>query len=170
MLVVMFSGNWRRAYVSLRHLVDHLTSRDASKKRDFVAKSSNVFPQIILSNYLEGHLSNKSNVKGFHWSGATDLKTSLQFQGGFVQVNNNVESHASSMLISTLTTSELSGFVEPLEELYELAGLTGIQKTQILAIIDLLNEVSNSQSASAYANLDEPGRRYFCCSTKKGSN
>lgn len=146
-------GNWKRAYAAVRHLVECLTSSAASKMENISAKSSHIIPQILLSNYFDGILLKNSTVKGFQWSG--DLTgTSSQFQSSM-----NYEPIASNIMFpSSSTTSELNGFGEPLENLYQLAALTNTQKTQILAIIDLLGEVSIPH-ISIYESLDEPGRR-----------
>ncbi|KAK9279962.1 hypothetical protein L1049_013646 [Liquidambar formosana] len=162
LLINICSGNWKRAYVAVRHLVEFLTSNYASEKTHSSAKSSHIVPQIQLSYYFEGHLSESSTDKKFEWSGDTTLFTSSsQFQSGLTQFGYNAESDASNMFTSSSAKSELSGFAEPLEKLYNLAAINNIEKMQILAIIDLLNEVSSPHSASAYESLDQPGRRFW---------
>ena len=159
----MCIGNWKRAYIALQHLVECLTSTHAPERRHSTAKSSHIIPQIHLSNYFEGHLSKASTDKGFQWSREDTLVTlSAQFQRGPIQFSYNSESDAPrNMFSSSSTKSELSSFVEPLEKFYELAAITSSEKMQILAIIDLLNEVNNPHCASAYGSLDEPGQRYL---------
>lgn len=61
-------------------------------------------------------------------------------------------------LISPSTRSDLGGFPEPIDRLYDLGFMSIIEKVQMHAIIDLLQEVSNS--SSAYGSLDKSGRRY----------
>ncbi|XP_034708565.1 uncharacterized protein LOC117931671 isoform X3 [Vitis riparia] len=163
LLMNIYSGNWKRAYIALQHLVECLTSTHAPERRHSTAKSSHIIPQIHLSNYFEGHLSKASTDKGFQWSREDTLVTSsAQFQRGPIQFSYNSESDAPrNMFSSSSTKSELSRFVEPLEKFYELAAITSSEKMQILAIIDLLNEVNNPHAASAYGSLDEPGQRFW---------
>ncbi|KAJ4728093.1 Transducin family protein/WD-40 repeat protein [Melia azedarach] len=158
LLINIYSGNWKRAYVSVRHLVETLTSK--SEKRCCSAKSSHMVPHILLSTYFEGLPSQGSADNGFQWSGVNTLMTSSsQFNGGFSQFAYNVD--ASNFISSSSSKSEIGGFFESLENLNELPGITSVEKMEILAVIDLLNELDNKQSASAYENLDEPGRRFW---------
>ncbi|XP_021635931.2 uncharacterized protein LOC110632123 isoform X2 [Hevea brasiliensis] len=154
LLMNLYSGNWKRAYVSLRHLVEFLTSGHASEKKCSSGKKCHIAPQIPLSNYFEKLTLKDSMDEEFQWSADARLPTSSsQF---FV---HDTMSSDSNHLFTSSTTSELCGFVEPLEKMYELAALTNIEKLQILAIIDLLTEIQHS--SSAYDNLDEPGRRFW---------
>ena len=151
----MCLGHWKRACAALRHLVEYLTSGYASEKRCSSGKNSSIAPQIHLSNYLEVLLSKDSTNNGFKWSADVILPTS---SSQFFMYGTNFDA-SNNVSVPSLTTSELFGFIEPLEKMYDLAALTNIEKLQILAIIDLLSEIQ--QSSSAYENLDEPGRRYF---------
>ncbi|KAK6239684.1 hypothetical protein QUC31_005153 [Theobroma cacao] len=159
----IYSGNWKRAYISVRHLVEYLNSSYISEKIYHHPKRSDIVPQIPLSNYIEGILSNSSTENAFRWSGnATSMASSLQFQSGLTQFAYNLAPDASSNMFSLSSSkSGLRDFLEPINKLHELAAITAAEKMQILAIIDLLNEVSNPQSASVYENLDEPGRRFW---------
>lgn len=163
MLFLMSLGNWKRAYVSVRHLVEYLTSNDVSEKIYPSTKSGHIVPQILLSNYFEGFLSKSSANNEFKWSGVDTSMTSSQFNGGITLFAYNFESVDAStyMVNSSSPKSELCDFVESLENLHGLPAITTIEKMEILAVVDLLKEVSTMQSVSAYENLDEPGRRYF---------
>lgn len=145
-------GNWKRAYLSLSHLVEYLTS--ASEGRSNSTRSGYVVPQILLSNYFEGLLVKDSTETGFRWADARKPTSSLQFFAYDTKFDV-----FSSMSGSSSRKSDLSSYIEPLEKLYELAALTNLDKLQVFAIIDLLGEVQ--QSASSYATIDEPGRRYL---------
>lgn len=155
LLMNIYSGNWKRAYIVVRHLVEYLISSSAYKMGNISAKSNDIIPQILMSNYFDGDLWKGSANKEIQWSG--DLfGTSSQFQSGI-----NLEPLASNNIFpSSSSKSELSGFGEPLENLYQLAALTNAEKIQILAITDLLGEVSVPQS-STYESLDEPARRFW---------
>eukprot|EP00257_Ricinus_communis_P018591 XP_015577351.1 uncharacterized protein LOC8263496 [Ricinus communis] len=155
LLMNIYSGNWKCAYAAVRHLAEYLTSGYASERRCSSGKNSFIAPQIHLSSYFEGLLSRDSTVKEFKWRADVNLPaSSSQFfvHGTNFDASNNI-------FPSSTTASELHGFVEPVEKMYDLAALTNVEKLQILAIIDLLTEIQ--QSASAYENLDEPGRRFW---------
>lgn len=159
-LVLMCSGNWKQAFAAVRHLVDCLIS--VSKKGHDNTKFSHIVPQILLSSYFEEIPLKGSTNKGFQWGGVNTLTTSSsQYDTGFIPFSHNLESDASNyMSNSSSQKSEVSGFVELIKNLYKLAAITDQEKVEILALVDLLNEISNVHSASAYQNLDEPGRRY----------
>lgn len=137
----------------MSHLIEHLSSDKKSS-----ANPTYTIPEILLSDYFEGAVKTSTD-KGVQWS--TNSLTS-QFKEGVSQWTFNWESISNdNSFIPSSTKSEFSSFIEPLEKFYELAGLTSMEKTQTLAIVDLLGEISNKSSASAYESLDEPGRRYF---------
>ncbi|KAL5540048.1 hypothetical protein UlMin_042821 [Ulmus minor] len=158
LLVNIYAGNWRRAYLALRHLVDSLTH--ASEKRCGARNSSHIVPQIPLPNYFEGLAPKNSPDKGFHCGGDATLTTSSFQSQNLSQFAYNLDPDASNNLsLSSSTKSELSAFIEPLEKLYQLAAISDVEKTQIIAVIDLLVEVTNPHSA--YGSLDEPGQRFW---------
>ncbi|KAJ1378686.1 WD40/YVTN repeat-like-containing domain superfamily [Sesbania bispinosa] len=160
LLTNISSGIWKRAYVAVRHLVECLTSNGDPKKRH--VSKRNGLPNIILSNYLEGQISKSSQDKGFRWSGdAASLTSISQAPSSLIQFPYQSGSSAENKSITTSTRSELTGFIESLENFPDLSLLINIEKTEILAIIDLLIEVSSSDSSSAYQSLDEPGRRFW---------
>lgn len=137
----------------MSHLIEHLPSDEKSSPNP-----TYTIPEILLSDYFEGVVKTSTD-KGVQWSTSD---SSSQFKGGVSQWTFNWESTSNgNSFIPSSTKSEFSSFIEPLEKFYEVAGLTSVEKTQTLAIVDLLGEISNKSSASAYESLDEPGRRYF---------
>ncbi|XP_009375416.2 uncharacterized protein LOC103964230 isoform X1 [Pyrus x bretschneideri] len=159
----IYSGNWKRAYIALRHLNEFLSSNSSPERKFSPAKSSHCIPQIPLSNFFDAHISINSNDKGFKWNGDASVFTSSSpFQIGFGQSTYGLDSYGSSNMInSSSTKSELNDFIEPFEKLYKSAAISDIEKIQILSIIDLLTELCSSNSSSAYESLDEPGRRFW---------
>ncbi|XP_065860150.1 uncharacterized protein [Euphorbia lathyris] len=155
LLMNIYSGNWKRAYAAVRHLVECLTSGYASQERCSSRMDSHVIPQILLSNYFEGLLFKESKDRGLQWSANMESPiSSSQFFG------YDTKFDASNNTFSSSTTkSELHSFVESLEKINDLAAFTDSEKLQILTILDLLIEIQ--QSSSAYENLDEPGRRFW---------
>ncbi|XP_023540638.1 uncharacterized protein LOC111800941 isoform X1 [Cucurbita pepo subsp. pepo] len=153
LLINIYSGKWKRAYSALSHLIEHLSSDKKSS-----ANPTNTIPEILLSDYFEG-VAKTSTDKEVQWS-MNGLAS--QFKEGVSPWTFNWDSISNdSSFIPSSAKSEFSTFIEPLEKFYESAGLTSMEKTETLAIIDLLDEISNKSSASAYESLDEPGRRYW---------
>uniref|UniRef100_A0A2P2JY42 Uncharacterized protein LOC105124742 isoform X1 n=1 Tax=Rhizophora mucronata TaxID=61149 RepID=A0A2P2JY42_RHIMU len=151
LLMNIYSGNWRRAYVSVRHLVECLTLHCASEKSHSFGKHGHMIPQILLSNYFEGIVLKDSTDNGFQWSADARLTSSSSQFSVY-----NLTSDLLDNMFSSSAKSELSGFDELIEKLHDSVA---IDKLQILAIIDLLSEVQHS--GSAYKNLDEPGQRFW---------
>ncbi|OIW02299.1 hypothetical protein TanjilG_11193 [Lupinus angustifolius] len=159
LLTNISSGNWKRAFVAVRHLVECLTSNDDPKKR-YIAKRTGL-PDITLPYYLEGLISKSSKDKEFQWGGDSASVMSIsqaQSSSDFFPFHSGSSAENKS---TTSTKSELNGFVESLENFPELSHLISIEKSGILAIIDLLCEVSSPHSSSPYQSLDEPGRRFW---------
>lgn len=137
LLVNIYSGNWKRAQSVLTHLFKHLTNTTDLKR------NLNI-PEISISDYLEGLVSKNSNSKAFTWSGDT---------------NFSWDSNAfSNSMNSNSKKSGLSGFTDSIENLHDISDH---EKMKILAVIDLLDEISNSNASSPYEGLDIPGRRFW---------
>ncbi|CAI0440432.1 unnamed protein product [Linum tenue] len=153
LLTNIYSGNWKRAYASVQHLVEHIGS--TSETKCGTANLGHFVPLIPLSVYFEGHLAKSSTDTGCQWTSDSALPASSSqafiFNSDYVTQNN--------MISSSSSKSEFTSLVETLEQSYESAALTNLEKSQIIAIMDLLGEVK--QSNSAYHNLDRPGRRFW---------
>ncbi|KAL9176412.1 hypothetical protein ABFS82_02G176700 [Erythranthe guttata] len=155
LLINLSSGNWKRAFIALRHLIKHLASSNLSKQGHGAKMSSNIIPPVPLSYYLEGPILSGSTDKSFEWSSSQLQTGSLHFasSGGYDAPD--------TALTSSSSRSEFNDFIESLERLYNYKHITKVEKMQALALINLLQEVSNPQSTSAYGSLDEPGRRFW---------
>lgn len=137
----------------MRHLTEFLSSSVGSGKGHNSATRVHSVPEIHLGNYMEGLILKNSIDRGFQWS--TDAK--LPASSPFMPFNENYDAAVPGFGLSS-TESRLGNSLESLENSYDLAACA-VEKLQMLAVIDLLNEVQHS--SSAYKNLDEPGRRYF---------
>ncbi|GAB4861575.1 hypothetical protein Ancab_036768 [Ancistrocladus abbreviatus] len=163
LLLNILSGNWKRAFLALQHVVESLGSAPAAEERTTSAELSRDITQIKLSNYFEGHISTRGIIEGFQWTrndGSVNLSSFLEV--GPRHFGNNLASEACNNNFGASTSSESGVFLEIVEKLHTLAAITDSQKIQIFAIVDLLREISNSQSTSAYESLDAPGRRFWC--------
>ncbi|KNA22362.1 hypothetical protein SOVF_034760 [Spinacia oleracea] len=164
LLTNIYTGNWRRAYAAVCHLFECLTSNSKVDQRVSLPKSSIIIKQIKLSKYFEGQSSKEGASQGLQWSNDFDTNSWSQHSDGrLMHFANNSASNAINCVPATSATSyESNGFHELLEKLCTHQAVTNSQKMQMLAIIDLLNEISNSQSTSAYGSLDDAGKRFWC--------
>ncbi|XP_017233889.1 uncharacterized protein LOC108207949 isoform X2 [Daucus carota subsp. sativus] len=155
------SGNWKRAQVVVQNLVDYCTSQSVSSQICCLEKSGHIFPLVQLSDYLNGSLSSSSKNNVFQWRGdAASITQSLQLQHDLTHSATSWESNVfDASLVSPSTKSNLVGSPEPIDRLYDLGFLSNIEMMQMHAVIDLLQEVSNS--SSAYRSLDKYGRRFW---------
>lgn len=163
LLLNISKGNWKRAYVTLQHVVENIASAKIHRKMYCFGKGGHVVSQVPLSSYLEGLLTSSSGDKSFQWNGAADsIASSSQFQkGAFAFGSSWAQSATNNALDSSSMRSEPINFVDVLGKLYESAGITNTEKMQMHAIIDILQEVINPHTASVYGSLDEPGRRFW---------
>lgn len=155
----MLLGSWRQAYIALRHTMAQISN--APGKRYTNADSDGTIPHIDLLSYLEGPLESPAN-KGFQWSGsAVSIDSSFRSQVGSMKSTSEMWSYASANIFtSSLSTYEFSGIAESLEEYNNKVGaISDKEKREILAVTNLLSEISNSESNSIYESLDEPGQR-----------
>ncbi|RZC84702.1 hypothetical protein C5167_047491 [Papaver somniferum] len=158
LLLNLYTGNLKRAFVAVSHLVGYL-SAVTNESGYNSSRLSHVVPQIPLSEYFEDSVStSNASDKGLQWGMNTSFQSSsTQSIGGY-----SLDSNASSNLLGgTSRKSEITGFIESLEKIPEIAAIINMEKSEILAIIDLLGEVSDPSRSSAYASLDEPARRFW---------
>ncbi|XP_057778609.1 uncharacterized protein LOC130997335 isoform X2 [Salvia miltiorrhiza] len=149
------SGNWKRAFIALRHLVKHLASASLSEQGHGAKLPSSLVSPVPLADYLEGILPIHSSDNVFHWS-TSQLQTGL-----FNFVPGDGSGAQNSTMTSSLSKSEFDVFIESLEMLYSYKRINIDEKMQAIALIGLLREVGNANSTSAYGSLDEPGRRFW---------
>ena len=159
----MVIGNWKRAYVAVSHLVERLASDPPVNRRLISPKSDRIVGQVNLFNYFEGRLSNGESSFEFQWSkDVNTISWSSHSDRNLMQLAGiSMHDTISSFFPSSATSSKANGYHEMLEKLRVLESVTDSQKMKMVAIVDLLREISNSQSVSAYGSLDEPGRRYL---------
>ncbi|KAH6791585.1 hypothetical protein C2S52_002062 [Perilla frutescens var. hirtella] len=145
------SGNWKRAFIALRHLA----SSSLSEQGHGAKMPSSLVSPVPLSDYLEGLLPLNSSDKLFQWS-SSQLQTGL-----FNFAPGEGYDAPNTSLTSSLSRSEFDDFIESLERFYSHTRINIVEKMQTLALIDVLREVGNANSTSAYGSLDEPGRRFW---------
>ncbi|XP_077251332.1 transducin family protein / WD-40 repeat family protein [Tasmannia lanceolata] len=161
LFISLHSGNRKHTHVAMRHLVECLnsnqTSRTCRKGYNF-GKACHIILQIQLSKYFEDFLSSNVRDNRLQWGRDASSETSgTQFQRSLFQHVETPE----DIFTSTSGTSEIAGFIRTLEKSHEIPAITNLERTQLLAILDLLGEVSDSHHASTYESFDEPGRRFW---------
>ncbi|XP_073278071.1 uncharacterized protein [Primulina huaijiensis] len=155
LLINIASGNFKRASVALRHLVKDIASNGSSKTRYGTKVPRNVISPLPLSNYLEGLPTSSSNDNLFQWSSSQPRIGLSQFTSGWGHNDPHIG------LTSSSQRSEFVGFIEALNWLHRAGCMTNIEMMQAISLVDLLQEVSDPHSTSAYGSLDEPGRRFW---------
>ncbi|XP_020588907.1 uncharacterized protein LOC110030508 [Phalaenopsis equestris] len=163
LLQYLYRGNWKRAYIVLKHLVDSLKSLNTSTTVVACCSSGKpcYIPHISLSKYLVGTTTEPSNAT-LHWSkGSNFASANLEkniFQFGEDTLKLTV--YKDFPLIDGLK-SEFIGFIDTLEKSHYLVTLTNMDRIYILTVLDILLELSNTSYTSLYESLDEPGRRFW---------
>ncbi|XP_010695486.2 uncharacterized protein LOC104908039 isoform X2 [Beta vulgaris subsp. vulgaris] len=164
LLTNIYSGNWRRAYAAICHLVECLISNAAAEQRATPPKSGIIIRHITLSKYFEGQLSKVGANQGFQWGNDLGTNTWSRHSGGELMplADSSAINAINSMSTISARSLETCEFHDVLEKLRAHQAITDSQKMQMLAIVDLLHEISNSQSTSAYESLDDSGKRFWC--------
>ncbi|CAI9101102.1 OLC1v1038353C2 [Oldenlandia corymbosa var. corymbosa] len=169
LLLNIGTGNWKRAYVAVQHLIGNLTSAKTFEKRFCCRKDNQFISQVSLSNYLEGgHVSSKLGEKSsFQWVVSPDeiSSPSSQFQreesSAFASSWAYRGTDNNAFPSSSVRSEQPRDFIEVLDKFYDFAGISNDEKMQIQAIIDILQELTSGHTASAYGSLDESGRRFW---------
>lgn len=158
----MSAGNWKHAFVALQHLVEHLASCRISGKCHFSGNCSYAFPRVPLSNYLEEVPSSSSRDNTFRWNAGDDVNASVSYSQGasqFASIWGQVSSNKASSSYSTKSLS--MDFNEAISKLHSSGGIASCEKAQIVAIAEVLKEVSDPYTVSSFRSLDEAGQRFW---------
>jgi hypothetical protein len=129
-------------------------SRITYKSDDSFAEPFLSIPQMHLSQFLQLGFSKENYDRELQWGVGTD--DTISSTNGWTQSSLSHESGASS---DTLSKSEVEGFVTALERCPRVPGITDGERIQLLALLDILAEMSSPYEASQYENLDDPARR-----------
>lgn len=118
-------------------------------------KSSHSIPELPLSEYFAATVSNNISTKGFMWGEDRSNTTFnlLSPTASFLYEDGNLG------INTTTNESKKSEIVELLDKNFSMCGISDSEKTQILAIYDIVNGIADQSRSSPYKNLDEAGRR-----------
>lgn len=118
-------------------------------------KSCHSISELPLSEYFIDTTSNNISNKGFLWGEDKNNTTFnlLSPSNSFLYVDGNLGMN------TTTGASKKSEIVELLDKNFSIYGITGTERTQILAISDLMVEITDPSRSSPYKSLDEAGRR-----------
>ncbi|OEL19860.1 DmX-like protein 1 [Dichanthelium oligosanthes] len=156
----LYSGEWKRANAALQHLVQSMKASEASKvvsKCSSCHKSCHSIPELPLSEYFVATMSNNISNKGFLWDEDRSNTTFnlLSPSNSFLYVDGNLG------INTTTSASKNSEIVELLDKNFSIYGISDTERTQILAIYDLIGEITNQSRSSPYKSLDQAGRRFW---------
>ncbi|KAI4369823.1 hypothetical protein MLD38_018227 [Melastoma candidum] len=152
LLFSIYSGRWKRAHTALQHLLAHISS---CRKADMSQKCFDIIPQVGLSSYLEG--DEIASSKTFGWSSYAHSNLDMvSLEKEKREADTPSHSYASQPF-----QAGLNSIISSLQSSHWGITFSEKEKIEILAIIDLLGEISDSHSASVYKSLDDPGRRFW---------
>ena len=144
---------------ALQHLIQSMKASEASKitsKCSSCRKSCHSIRELPLSEYFVATMSNNISNKGFLWG---EDRSNTTFN--LLSPSNSFLYGDGNLGISTATSvSKKSEIVELLDKNYSSYGISDTERTEILAISDLMSEITDQSRSSPYKGLDEAGRRY----------
>ncbi|KAK8452923.1 hypothetical protein SEVIR_5G198200v4 [Setaria viridis] len=156
----LYSGEWKRVNAALQHLIQSMKASEASKvvpKCSSCRKSCHSIPELPLSEYFVATTSNNISNKDFLWGDDRSNTTFnlLSPSNSFLYVDGNLGTN------TTTSVSQNSEIVELLDKNFSIYGISDTERTQILAISDLMVEITDQSRSSPYKSLDEAGRRFW---------
>lgn len=155
----LYSGEWKRAYDILQHLVQ---SMKASKMLNTMvectscSKSCHDIPEFPLSQYFTDTPSSDISNKGLPWG---DNKISTTFN--LMSPSISFSYMESDLGVTTSSASHMPEINQLLDKDFGIFAISDSEKIQILAVSDLLGEITDQKRASPYKSLDEAGRRFW---------
>lgn len=143
--LILLAGKWKRAQEILQDLLQ------SGKTGETLSK----IPEIHLSKYFSDVASTDvSNNAVLQWG----MNSSISFASSF-QFSSNAFDYRGGMGNSNFTMPAQKSDMTVLRDvLNKCSEISGIEKTQILVISDILGEISDPSRSSPYKNLDEAGR------------
>lgn len=150
------TGEWKRADGVLQHLVQSMKTNitlGTMLNCSLCGKPSQNIPDIPLTQYFTDTPSSDISSKGLLWGDNTSAFNLLS-------PSNSFSYTASDLGINTTTrASQKSEINQLLDKNFGMLAMSDSEIMQILALSDLLAEITDQNRASPYKNLDEAGRR-----------
>lgn len=163
----LYSGNWRHVLAILGHLVESIKSNEDPAGTLEISKSKYPSHKILeiqfLAYFPETVLTSLSDKKLQWGQDISSSVLSFEPQRDLLQFGefDSLTNAPNSILTPISEKSEITGLIDTLGKTCYIPGIIDNEKTQILAIVDLLGEVSGAGGGSVYQSLDEPGRRFW---------
>ncbi|KAJ4797154.1 transducin family protein / WD-40 repeat family protein [Rhynchospora pubera] len=143
----LYAGKWKLVQEILQHLLQ------SGKTGESISK----IPEIHLSKYFSDVSPTDVPNSGLQWG----MNSSNNFASSF-QFSSNAFDYVGGMGNSNFTMTVQKPDIAVLADaLNKFSEISGIEKIQILAISDLLGEISDPSRSSPYKSLDEPGRMFW---------
>uniref|UniRef100_A0A0E0JK06 RAVE complex protein Rav1 C-terminal domain-containing protein n=1 Tax=Oryza punctata TaxID=4537 RepID=A0A0E0JK06_ORYPU len=153
----LYSGQWKRANTVLQHLVQSMKANEISNgllECSFCGKSCHNIPECPVSESFTDMTSNDISNRGLLWG---DNQRSTAFSllspsNSYLRMEdiNTTTSTSQSLEINNLLATNVS-----------ISTISDMERTQIVAISDLLGKITDQSHASPYKSLDEAGRRFW---------
>ncbi|KAJ1283904.1 hypothetical protein BS78_03G163200 [Paspalum vaginatum] len=156
----LYSGQWKRVNSALQHLVQSMKVSETlmdMPKCGSCRKPCHRIPELPLSEYFAATASNSISTKGFLWGEDRSNTTFnlLSPSTSFLYVDGNLGMN------KTTNASKKSEIVELLDKNFSIYGISETERTQILAISDLMGGITDQNHSSPYKSLDEAGKRFW---------
>lgn len=143
--LTVLAGKWKRAQEILHHLLQSGKTGETFSK----------IPDIHLSKYFnDAAPADVSNNAGLQWgmNSSSSFASSFQFSADAFDYRGGMGNNNFTMAAQKSNMTVLRDVLNKCSE------ISGIEKTQILVISDLLGEISDPSRPSPYKSLDEAGR------------
>ncbi|XP_042377288.1 uncharacterized protein LOC121970563 isoform X1 [Zingiber officinale] len=162
----IYSGNWKYALVILKNFVECICSYKTSTTIPESNKQSLLSCKMLevhLARYIEDNNSKNSSSEKLFWGqNITTSGPNFHLGGNELQFpNTHLETNTFERIPDNSNKSEITELIDTLEKSNQVSSLTDLMKTQILVILELLNEISNTKATAAYGSLDDAGRRFW---------
>uniref|UniRef100_A0A0E0MXX2 RAVE complex protein Rav1 C-terminal domain-containing protein n=1 Tax=Oryza rufipogon TaxID=4529 RepID=A0A0E0MXX2_ORYRU len=153
----LYSGQWKRANTVLQHLVQSMQANKISNtllECSFCGKSCHNIPECPLSESFTDMTSNDISNRGLLWG---DNQRSTAFS--LLSPSNSYPRMED--INTTTSTSQSSEINKLLATNVSISTISDMERTQIVALSDLLGKITDQSHASPYKSLDEAGRRFW---------
>ncbi|KAL6884562.1 hypothetical protein ACP4OV_010498 [Aristida adscensionis] len=154
----LYSGEWKRANAALEHLVKLMKANETSKVMSECSSGSKSCRSILelpLSEYFTDTMSKNISNKGLLWG---ENRSNMAFN--LLSPSNSFSYSGDNFGINATAIGSQKPEIDQLLDMnFGICAISDIQRTQILAIRDLMSVITDQSRSSPYKSLDEAGRR-----------
>ncbi|GJM94179.1 hypothetical protein PR202_ga10801 [Eleusine coracana subsp. coracana] len=155
----LYSGQWKRVNDALQHLVQSMkvSGSNVMAKCNSCHKAWRNVPGLPLSKFFVETVSSDFSNKGFLW-GEDRSNTAFNMlspANSFTHVDGTLS------IGTTTNASQKSEIDQMFDKNFSIDAIRDTDKTQMLAVSDLMGDITDLRRSSPYKSLDEAGRRFW---------